>query len=70
MFLVKCKCKSVFTLGEDAIKNFDLLECPNCKSNIDFNIFTSIESHRDLTSQVESISVIPDDAKITVTFDT
>ncbi len=68
MFLVKCKCGCLFTLKESALNDFKLF-CPNCKNKIDLNAYTSLVEHQNLPEQVESVSYIPKNAKITVTFD-
>ncbi len=68
MFLVKCKCGCLFILKENDLKDF-LLPCPNCKSKIALNTYTSLAESQQLSEQVESVNYIPDNAKITVTFD-
>lgn len=70
MFLVKCKCKCTFTLLSESALNDLRLYCPNCKRKINLHAYTSVAEHQDLPEQVESVSFIPDNAKITVTFDT
>ncbi len=69
MLLVKCKCKCVFTLDEDAMKEYRVY-CPNCKCTIELNPYTSLNDRPKLSDRVESVSIVPKNAKITVTFDT
>lgn len=71
MFLIKCKCGCFFTLKEAELMKDGIqkLNCPNCKKQISFNQFTSLRDNQDLPEQIDSITRIPDHAKITVTFD-
>lgn len=68
MFLVKCKCSSIFTLTEDGIKS-SRVKCPNCSKLIPIDQYTSLSDNQGLTEVVEYVRSIPDNAKITVTFD-
>lgn len=63
MFLVKCKCGCRLTLN-DSHKE-DEFRCPNCWERIYMD-----KVPRGEEQHAESISHIPDNAKITVTFDT
>ena len=69
MFLIKCKCGCVFTITADALDG-SRLSCQNCKRKIDSDAFMSPEKRPDLLKQFDSVSYIPENAKITVTFDT
>lgn len=69
MFLIKCQCGSIFTIQEKNLADRYLL-CPNCKKKIDLNSYTSLAESQGLLEQVEKITYLPDNAKITVTFDT
>ncbi len=69
MFLIKCKCGSMFTLN----KNWNTdraLHCPNCKASIGVNAILDLQAWSNATPDTESACCIPDSAKITVTFDT
>ena len=68
MFLIKCKCGSIFTIHKDNLDDRNLL-CPNCKKKIELNSYTSVAESQGLPNQVESITYLPNNAKITVTFD-
>lgn len=68
MFLIKCNCGSIFTIQVKGLEDRHLL-CPNCKSKIELNSYTSITESQGLSNQVESITYLPDNAKITVAFD-
>ena len=68
MFLVKCKCGCFFTIKAESLSTA-WLSCQNCSARIPFVKGTEIGECRDLLNATESISCIPDNAKITVTFD-
>lgn len=70
MFLLKCKCGCIFTLKNDLERRRYNTKCPDCSKAIRFNSSTSIADSLELDNEIESIRYIPDDAKITVTFDT
>ena len=69
MFLVKCKCGCFFTLKKDDLKN-PCPVCPNCRTKIPIDAYVSVAEDQGLSKVTSSISYIPDDAKITITFDT
>lgn len=70
MYLLKCKCGSVFTIKCNNTEYPEYIKCPNC--GISTSVNASIEC-RDLKHRLDSIGmtlqVIPDDAKITVSFE-
>lgn len=70
MLLLKCKCGSFFTIKDTTVMQ-SRIRCPNYSesSDLSFNWELS-EFTRELTKSGFSIRVIPDNAKITVTFDT
>ena len=70
MFLIKCDCGCIFTVKKEALSQYKL-RCQNCKKEIRFyDISNVLESSKELFDDGLTISAIPDDAKITVTFDT
>lgn len=68
MFLIKCKCGCFFTLKKESL-TLDFYQCLNCKNNIPVSAYTLDMNNPDLASKTQSISYIPDNAKITVAFD-
>lgn len=70
MFLLKCKCGCIFTLKNDPERRRYNTKCPDCDKVIRFNSYTSIADSLELGDDIESIRYIPDNAKITVAFDT
>lgn len=72
MLLVKCKCGCFFTLKEESLikNNNHALRCINCKEMIGFTEFSNVyEDFKKLSGSGISVRAIPDDARITVTFD-
>lgn len=67
MLLVKCKCGCLFTLSDSYIDR-PLVSCPSCRGPITIDLSSDGDSDR--LEKAASISRIPDNAKITVTFDT
>ncbi|NBH79179.1 hypothetical protein D3Z52_13600 [Clostridiaceae bacterium] len=68
MFLVKCKCGSMFTLNSGWITNVSM-HCPNCSKRItEADVINTLESQNP-SSPLACVHHIPDDAKITVAFD-
>ncbi len=67
MLLVKCKCGCLFTLSDSYIDR-PLVSCPSCRGPISIDL--SFDGDADRHEKAASISRIPDNAKITVTFDT
>lgn len=74
MFLIKCKCGCFFTIKAERLKEArvpdqPILPCPNCGVDIPLGQHSSIEKFSKLNDGTQSVSYIPDNAKITVTFD-
>lgn len=70
MLLFKCKCGSFFTINDTTVMQ-SRIRCPNCSESADLSFNWELsEFTRELTKSGFSIRVIPDNAKITVTFDT
>lgn len=71
MYLLKCDCGCVFTVKDILPNSSTCFTCQNCGKY--FNLFKHIECDRlkqELDSIGMKIQVIPDDAKITVSFET
>ena len=60
MFLIKCKCGCFFTVKKENLAT-DFYQCQSCKNKIPVSTYT-LDTN-------DTISHIPDNAKITVTFD-
>lgn len=69
MFLIKCKCGCFFTVKKENL-NYSYPSCPNCSARIPLNKDTELGNSHELCNATESVSYIPDNAKVTVTFDT
>lgn len=70
MFLIKCKCGCFFTIRPEAISP-DGFNCPNCRNYLELTRYSKVFGvFAEQAIPDFSISVIPDDAKVTVTFDT
>ena len=72
MYLAKCACGGFFTFGEmvPGNKADRLLKCQNCGAST--RVYRSVEYRKSIEEIEEAgfrISRIPDNAKITVTFD-
>lgn len=68
MYLFKCKCGALFTVKKLGGRH---LVCPDCRETYPITSYSDqseIESER--TKSGLDVRIIPDDAKITVTFDT
>lgn len=68
MFLVKCKCGSIFTLN-DRWNPSSTMHCPNCDAGGINNEILNLKRGSGISASIESVSYIPDSAKITVNFD-
>lgn len=68
MFLVKCKCGGIFTVMQEKLGHH-YPNCPNCGVAIPLTRYTSVARDDGIFDFVQSVKYIPDDAKITVTFD-
>ena len=70
MFLLQCDCKCFFTLREFPTANRSWPVCPNCRKTIRIETRLSVgELVESLTNVNVSIREIPENAKITVTYD-
>lgn len=67
MLLVKCKCGCFFTINTEALDDRPI-QCQNCKERIQLTEKSEVSKFG--TKSGITISAIPDNAKITVTFDT
>lgn len=70
MYLVKCKCGCFFTVKEDALLENRNLICQNCKAQIPLLSTSELIDKKEIEKTALSVSYIPDNAKITVTFET
>lgn len=70
MYLVKCKCGCFFTVKEDALLGNRNLICQNCKAQIPLLSTSELIDKKEIEKTALSVSYIPDNAKITVTFET
>ena len=68
MLLVKCKCGCRFTLDEHRKRN-NYVHCPNCEGMFQVSEETPLYQLDELLKGVESVSRIPENAKIEVSFD-
>lgn len=69
MLLVKCKCGCLFSIKETSLSPYNL-QCQNCKEKIHlWDNSNVLESAKEFLEAGITVSAIPDDAKITVTFD-
>lgn len=70
MLLFKCSCGSFFTLQTPSAVSSTMRKCPNCGQAISWYYTMEL---RDLQPELQktgmTMQIIPDDAKITVTFD-
>ena len=71
MYLFKCKCGCVFTVKSHPDKSSDYFKCQNCENG--FHLTNHVE-FKNLKQSLDSIGMtmqlIPDDARITVSFET
>ena len=69
VLMLKCKCGCFFTLKDDALTRARI-RCPNCDERADTSFHWDLsEFSRELDRSGFTIRSIPDDAKITVTFE-
>lgn len=69
MFLVKCSCKCFFTIKPESLTK-DPIHCPNCKKAIELiDVSNPLETIPIMQQSGISVSVVPDNAKVTVTYD-
>ncbi len=70
MYLIKCKCGSIFTIKKMAPIHQDYISCPNCDTAVCVRGMDRLEIIKDQLNQAQmEVRIIPDDAKITVSFD-
>lgn len=70
MLMFKCKCGSVFTVDERVLEK-DFILCPNCEKTITLKGYVLLSDfHKKLDAEGISLRSLPENAKITVTFDT
>lgn len=70
MLMFKCKCESVFTVDEGVLEK-DFILCPNCEKTITLKGYVLLSDfHKKLDADGISLRSLPENAKITVTFDT
>lgn len=70
MFFVRCDCGSVFTVKDDApaLRNEYGVRCPSCQKAARLFAWSSLVSEDPVRDGV-TVSFVPDNAKLTVTFD-
>lgn len=68
MLLIKCKCGCRFTLSETRERKH-YIRCPDCEEQLPIDEETLSASLAPLLDAVESISRIPNGAKIDVSFE-
>ena len=67
MLLIRCSCGCLFTVKE--LSRFASLICQNCGANIPLTPQTDLKDYISLSaSSGFSVSMIPDDAEIDVSF--
>lgn len=69
MLLIKCKCGCRFTLDESRKRNH-YIRCPNCEERFQVDEDSRLNQLGEFLESVESVSRIPENAKIEVSFDT
>lgn len=73
MLLVKCSCGCLFTVKDDAIPTNGHIytKCHNCENEVEYYPNNwSLQAVKSAFSQANmTVQKIPDDAKITITFD-
>lgn len=70
MFFVRCDCGSVFTVKADApaLRGEHGVRCPGCQKPTHLSAWTSLDPEIPIRDGV-AVSFVPDNAKLTVTFD-
>lgn len=70
MIIVKCSCGSLFTFAESTINTKRWISCQGCGSKAYYNPEESINyTVAEMSKVFASVQKIPNDAKLTVTFD-
>ena len=70
MVLVKCECGCFFTLKGGNLAHDTLKNCPNCGAGHELGNGTSIRTvETALAPETLAIRIIPDDAKIRISFE-
>ena len=70
MVLVKCECGCFYTLKGENLTHDTLKKCPNCGAEHKLGSYTSIHAIETmLDAQTLAIRIIPDDAKIRISFE-
>lgn len=72
MVLIKCKCGCFFTIKDSDILNTKRFRCQSCDNNVFVNDYEcGLKDVQQAFSESEmTLQKIPDNAKITITFDT
>ncbi len=70
MFFVRCDCGSVFTVKTDAsaLRDGYGVRCPSCQKATHLSAWSSLDPQTPIRDGV-TVSFVPDNAKLTVTFD-
>lgn len=70
MFLLKCSCGCFFTLKSSTDRWGTTKKCPNCgNSTAWYSTLELDELDRAVKDSGMTLQIIPDDAKVTVTFE-
>ena len=71
MILINCNCGCFYTLKEQGFTNTDDINCPNCKKIHKLSSYESIRSMAMASLEENGIEIkcIPDNSKITFSFD-
>lgn len=71
MMIVKCSCGCLFTLKETSINSKRWISCPECGNKFYFDPERCIsDTISECSKNFDSVQKVPDNAKLTVTFDT
>ena len=71
MVLVKCKCGCFYTLNQIGLtRNVDMdRKCPNCRADHKLSSYRGLDTMEPIPDDTIKIEVIPENAKIRVSFD-
>lgn len=70
MVLIKCKCGCFYTLKGESLERDADRKCPNCGIEHKLGSYGSIRAiEADLDPETSAIRIIPDDAKIRISFE-
>lgn len=70
MVLVKCRCGCFYTLKGESLTHDTNRECPNCGVKHKLGSYSSIRAiETALDPETLAIRIIPDNAKICISFD-